>query len=144
VEEWVTGDGYEHVYASNYLGHFLLLQLLFPALTASVPARVTTTSSIMHWWHDADNLTALLPDNDRATASLEQHHFFNRARQYGNTKLLQICMCFELQRRLKEAAALIGVPPGAYVAIAPSLKAGLARERGMMVGAGVLRIAARK
>lgn len=42
-------QGYEICYASNFLGHALLMELLLPTLLASAPARVSFTSSITHW-----------------------------------------------------------------------------------------------
>ena len=50
------------LYASNYLGHFALLQKLLPLLTRS-RGRVVATSSIMHWVH-ADSLEQLLPSQN--------------------------------------------------------------------------------
>ena len=47
-----TSEGYDLVFGTNYLAHFLLVQLLLPALkeTGSVhdPARVVLLSSVMH------------------------------------------------------------------------------------------------
>lgn len=97
----VTSEGYEPIYVGNYLGHFLLTQLLLPTLTRSAPARITATSSIAHWCHDG-NLSAILPNGDHARTSVETRSFYARAHQYGATKLLQILMCFELQRVLAE------------------------------------------
>ena len=68
---WTSPQGYEQLYAANYLGHFQLLQLLLPALKASEPARVTATSSILHWWHDTDAVSgarSLLPQSQRRTS----------------------------------------------------------------------------
>lgn len=95
---WLSKQGYELLYASNYLGHFLLLQLLLPVLDRSQGA-VVATSSISHWWHDlgADQLRGLVPERQRK--SDETKGFMSSFRQYGNTKLLQILMCFEMQRR---------------------------------------------
>jgi NAD(P)-dependent dehydrogenase (short-subunit alcohol dehydrogenase family) len=92
---WVSAQGYEMLYASNYLGHFLLLNLLTPTLKSS-SGRVVATSSIMHWLHDAD-LGTLFPTAQQK--SNEQQSIPGSFRQYGNTKLLQVLMCFEMQRR---------------------------------------------
>ena len=40
----VTADGVEAIFATNYLGHFLLTNLLIDMLKASAPARVLTVS----------------------------------------------------------------------------------------------------
>ena len=93
---WLSTDGYEMLYASNYLGHFLLAQLLLPLLKKS-NGRIAATSSIAHWYHDTD-LETLLPSamQNRSDKDLGS---FAKMRQYGNTKLLQVFMCFEMQRR---------------------------------------------
>lgn len=107
-DQWLTQEGLELYYTSNYLGHFLLTHLLLPVLQSSAPARISVTSSIAHWSANDGDLGLLLPDTPaamggKARTSLENASTYSRFRQYGNTKLLQICMCFELQRRLKAA-----------------------------------------
>jgi NAD(P)-dependent dehydrogenase (short-subunit alcohol dehydrogenase family) len=92
---WVSAQKYEMLCASNYVGHFLLVNLLTPILAAS-GGRVAATSSIMHWLHDSD-LDTLPPENQMK--SDEQKSIPVSFRQYGSTKLLQIMMCFEMQRR---------------------------------------------
>ena len=101
----MSADGYGALYASNYLGHFLLTKELLPSLEAAAEAgedvRITATSSIAHWNHDSD-LEALLPLGGRLAKSFDENTLgpLEGFKQYGNTKLLQIHMCFELQRRL--------------------------------------------
>jgi NAD(P)-dependent dehydrogenase (short-subunit alcohol dehydrogenase family) len=41
-------DGFEQQFATNFLGHFLLVQLLLPALRAAAPARVVSLTSGTH------------------------------------------------------------------------------------------------
>lgn len=43
-----TVDGFERQFGTNHLGHFLLAQLLLPALQAGTPARVIALSSSGH------------------------------------------------------------------------------------------------
>ncbi|CAK9110818.1 WW domain-containing oxidoreductase [Durusdinium trenchii] len=45
--EW-TADGFELVFQVDFLGHFLLTELLLPALRAGAPARVVMVSSGAH------------------------------------------------------------------------------------------------
>lgn len=93
----VGKDGFEMTYVGNYLGHFMLLNLLMPTIQNSVPARIVAVSSIAHWVADADHKN-LLPAAQQK--SLEGHALLSA---YANSKLAQIMMCFELQRRMAEA-----------------------------------------
>jgi retinol dehydrogenase-13 len=43
-----TEDGFEQVFQVNYLGHFLLTELLLPSLRKSSPSRVVNVASVMH------------------------------------------------------------------------------------------------
>lgn len=43
-----TPDGFEQQFATNFLGHFLLAQLLLPALLQAAPARVVSLTSGTH------------------------------------------------------------------------------------------------
>src|SRR5258708_38661665 len=43
-----TPDGFEQQFATNFLGHFLLAQLLLPALRRAAPARVVSLTSGTH------------------------------------------------------------------------------------------------
>ena len=71
--EHLTAQGYETIYAGNFLGHFLLLRLLLPALKPG--SRVSVTSSIAHWLHSAD-LDELLPSGKLARTSLKGANFY--------------------------------------------------------------------
>eukprot|EP00746_Dinoflagellata_sp_MGD_P018886 gnl/MRDRNA2_/MRDRNA2_143818_c0_seq1.p1 gnl/MRDRNA2_/MRDRNA2_143818_c0~~gnl/MRDRNA2_/MRDRNA2_143818_c0_seq1.p1 ORF type:complete len:394 (-),score=61.66 gnl/MRDRNA2_/MRDRNA2_143818_c0_seq1:237-1418(-) len=97
---WVGTQGYEITHVSNYLGHFLLLNLLLPQIQKSAPARIVLESSIAHWFHNHTDLNTLLPENQ--FLSVEKQGALGRLVTYGNTKLSQILMAFELQRRFKE------------------------------------------
>jgi NAD(P)-dependent dehydrogenase (short-subunit alcohol dehydrogenase family) len=107
---YVTEEGFEALYAGNYLGHFLLLHQLLDLIETSNPARISITSSIAHWGATT-NLTSLLPINGYdARKSQENDNMVNAFQQYCNTKFLQIAMAFELQDRL---------PPDSNITITP-------------------------
>eukprot|EP00756_Hemistasia_phaeocysticola_P064864 Hpha_TRINITY_DN8113_c0_g1::TRINITY_DN8113_c0_g1_i2::g.171966::m.171966 len=121
---WLSKDGYEMLYASNYLGQFLLMQLLLPLLKQS-GGRVAATSSIVHWLHDAE-LDTLLPSANKGRSDADAWPS-TLAHQYGNTKLLQVLMCFEMQRR-EPAVPCTPVAPG-FISTA-IMKAGLKNRDG--------------
>jgi NAD(P)-dependent dehydrogenase (short-subunit alcohol dehydrogenase family) len=49
-----TADGFELQFGTNHLGHFLLTNLLTPALIAAAPSRVVVLSSRGHRFSDVD------------------------------------------------------------------------------------------
>lgn len=90
-----TVDGYELVFATNYLGHFLLTTQLFYYLKKSAPARVVSVSSFLHWYG------ALVFDEDNIMASNENEH--GQLGTYSVSKLCLLLFTNELDRRLKAA-----------------------------------------
>lgn len=89
----LTEDGHEMHFATNHLGHFLLFQLLKPALLASVTpqchSRVVVVSSAAHRVH---------------TLSESEHYSFHQGGYdhqfaYANSKLAEIYMANEIDRR---------------------------------------------
>lgn len=87
-----TPDGFDHMLASNYLGPFLLTNLVLDRVVAAAPARVIVVGSEAH----------------RLAGPLDPEHFealggYGRLRSfraYGRTKLLNILFAEELARRL--------------------------------------------
>jgi NAD(P)-dependent dehydrogenase (short-subunit alcohol dehydrogenase family) len=118
----MTEDGFEYLYAGNYLGHFLLLNLLIDLVETSTPSRISITSSIAHWGADIHNLSSLLPTGRRARTSQEGDGIISGFEQYCNTKFLQIAMAFELQARLgsESNVTVIPVAPGLVSTNIPS------------------------
>uniref|UniRef100_A0A7S4JE01 Protochlorophyllide reductase n=2 Tax=Odontella aurita TaxID=265563 RepID=A0A7S4JE01_9STRA len=138
--DYVTAaTGHEYLYAGNYLGQFLLLNLLLDLVEKSGPSpRISVTSSIAHWVSTPD-LDSILPSGEAATKSLQGAAAVDGFEQYGNTKLLQILMCFELQRRLGEESNITVTPvaPG-YVNTDIMLQGErLGREKGNLVGVAI-------
>jgi retinol dehydrogenase-14 len=84
----LSADGYEMTFAVNHLGHFLLTNLLLPALQAAPAARVLTVSSGAHTSQRIDF-------NDLGLA-----HLYNPWKAYGRSKLANVLFSYELARRM--------------------------------------------
>ena len=100
--EGKTADGFELQFGTNHLGHFLLFQLLRPALLAAAtperPSRVISVSSTGH-----RNIKAI--DFDNLDFSKSE---YNPVIAYSNSKLANIHFANELTRRY-ESQNLIGL-----------------------------------
>lgn len=107
---FVTSTGHEYSYVGNYLGHFLLLNLLLD-LVEKGGGRISVASSNAHSLatRDLDSLLPMTGSNARRSLA-DEPGFLKSVEQYGNTKLLQIHMCFELQRRLGPNSNVTIVP----------------------------------
>jgi NAD(P)-dependent dehydrogenase (short-subunit alcohol dehydrogenase family) len=84
-----TAEGWEMQFATNHLGHFLLTNLLAPALKAGAPGRIVNLSSAGHRFSDVN---------------FEDPHFNNRDYEkwvsYGQSKTANVLFSVELTRRL--------------------------------------------
>jgi NAD(P)-dependent dehydrogenase (short-subunit alcohol dehydrogenase family) len=89
----LTQDGHEKHFATNHLGHFLLFQLLKPALLSSSSpefhSRVVMVSS------SAQRMSNLLESNNYNF----QKGNYNMMLAYANSKLANIYMSNEIERR---------------------------------------------
>jgi NAD(P)-dependent dehydrogenase (short-subunit alcohol dehydrogenase family) len=95
-----TADGFEPVWQTNYLGHFLLVSLLFNKLKESSPARIINVSSVMHDWAS--------PKTDFKLAATTA-----KKSRYGVSKLAQIMFSYEFQRRYANSGVQsIAIHPG--------------------------------
>jgi retinol dehydrogenase 12 len=95
----MTPDGHERIWATNFLGPFLLTRLLLPKLHASSQPRVVNVSSNAHFggrlnWED-----------------LELSRGFRGLRAYSNSKLALVLFTRELARR-EPRLAVNAVHPG--------------------------------
>lgn len=98
-----TRDGFEMQFGTNHLGHFLLTNLLMPALLASAPARIVNLSSGGHRMSDVlfDD-----PGFERTP--------YDKFVGYGQSKTANILFSVELDRRLAERGIrAFAVHPGA-------------------------------
>jgi NAD(P)-dependent dehydrogenase (short-subunit alcohol dehydrogenase family) len=82
-------DGIEMTFALNYLGYFLLTNLLLDTLKASAPARIINTSSRSH-------ARARIRFDD-----LESRSEYQGLSAYAHSKLAIVLFTYELARRLE-------------------------------------------
>ncbi|KAI9149636.1 Oxidoreductase calI [Paramyrothecium foliicola] len=90
----ITKDGFETHFATNHLGHFLLFELLKPALLASstpdFQSRVVNVSSSTH-----RTIPQLVESDNYNFEKSEYVHML----AYANSKLANVYMASELERR---------------------------------------------
>ncbi|AZI43544.1 SDR family NAD(P)-dependent oxidoreductase [Deinococcus psychrotolerans] len=97
-----TADGFEMQFGTNHLGHFLLTELLMPALLAAAPSRVVALSSI---GHRRSNI--LLDD-----LNLERRPY-DKWEAYGNAKTANALFALGLNDRYaKRGVTANSVHPG--------------------------------
>ncbi|XP_020199056.1 short-chain dehydrogenase TIC 32 B, chloroplastic [Aegilops tauschii subsp. strangulata] len=104
----VSEDGVEMTFATNYLGHFLLTELLLPAMAdtaraTGVQGRVVNVSSTVHAWFAADAgddgpLAYLHRVTRKATP-------YDPTRAYALSKLANVLHTTALAGRLREMGA---------------------------------------
>ncbi|MCX6399087.1 MAG: oxidoreductase [Propionibacteriales bacterium] len=88
-----TADGLELQMATNHFGPFLLTGLLLPQLVQSADGRVVSVSSMFH------HVAGKSPLGDPR----EQTGRYNKWRVYAQTKLANLHLTAELDRRMREA-----------------------------------------
>jgi NAD(P)-dependent dehydrogenase (short-subunit alcohol dehydrogenase family) len=97
-----TVDGFELQFGTNHLGHFLLTNLLVPALLAGAPSRVVNLTSSGH------HMGA--PDLDDPNYERREYEKWNA---YGQSKSANILFTIELERRLgRHGVHAYAVHPG--------------------------------
>lgn len=111
-------DGYETTFATNCLGHFLLVELLFPNLADD--GRVVYTAS---GTHDPDSMdgrmvgAAVEPDAFAlANNGKDGDKALSAGKRYSTSKLCTVMYSYELARRLRKAngsVSAIAFDPGA-------------------------------
>ena len=99
-----TADGYELQFGVNFLGHFALTGYLYPLLKATPGARIVTVSSMAYLRGviDFDNL--------------QSANSYDPMREYAQSKLADLILSVELQRRIVAAGdsvRSVATQPGA-------------------------------
>ena len=90
-ERTITEDGFEVMFATNHLGHFLLTNLLLPKLNQAPSARIVTVSALAH-----EFVKSGIPfDNLNCEKSFR---FFQA---YSVTKLANVLFTRSLRKRLE-------------------------------------------
>lgn len=96
-------NGIEAQFATNHLGHFLLVNLLLPHIGTSRPARVAIVSSAAHERVPAGGIDF---DNLSGEAG------YSGWRAYGQSKLANVLFASELARRLPAGSTANSLHPG--------------------------------
>ncbi|MDA9121392.1 oxidoreductase, partial [Flavobacteriales bacterium] len=90
-----TEDGFESQFGVNHLGHFLLTNLLFPAIEKTDNARVVSLSSIAH-----KNGRIHFDDPNWEKS-------YSRSDAYNQSKVACLMFAYELQRRLNDSGSTV-------------------------------------
>jgi NAD(P)-dependent dehydrogenase (short-subunit alcohol dehydrogenase family) len=100
-----TAEGFEMQFGTNHLGHFLMTNLLVPALVAAAPARIVNLSS---GGHAASDIIWDDPNYDERP--------YDKFESYGQSKTANILFTVELDRRLApKGVRSYAVHPGMIV-----------------------------
>lgn len=97
-----TADGFNNIFETNYLGHFLLTQLLLPLMVDN--GRIVTVSSERH----DTPLKGMQWPGAEALAHTGKDPLLDQA-SYSFSKLCMILFAYELDRRLTAASKHIAV-----------------------------------
>ncbi|CAM9216100.1 unnamed protein product [Phaeothamnion confervicola] len=107
-----TIDGFQEVFQSSFLGHFLLTKLLLDLIEATDGARVINLSSLMHRFGSTDWEGAALGSGK---GYLDLASMGINPAGYADAKMAQLLFAEELRRRFHERhvnAMAIAVHPG--------------------------------
>jgi NAD(P)-dependent dehydrogenase (short-subunit alcohol dehydrogenase family) len=113
----MTVDGFESTFATNHLGHFLLINELLPALQS--PGRVVVVASGVHdpaqksgvpapAWNDP----AALARGELGAAGASDKSWASGQRRYSTSKLANVYFTYALARHLPAGVTANGFDPG--------------------------------
>ena len=92
-ERLLSEDGHEFRFQVNYLAGFLLTRMLMPRLLSSTPSRIVNVSSLSANPIDFDDV--MIENN------------FSGGRAYGQSKLSQVMMTFDLAEELAGTGVMV-------------------------------------
>lgn len=102
-----TEDGFETQFGINYLGHFLLTELLLDTLKASAPARIVNISSVAH-----AGMRGVYGEIDFEDLNFDNKEY-DAYQAYANSKLAIVLHALDLARRLEgTGVSAFSVHPG--------------------------------
>lgn len=102
-----TEDGFETQFGINYLGHFLLTELLLDTLKASSPSRIVNVSSVVHVGNNGVGGEIYFDDYNF------EERDYDRNAAYSQSKLANILHASELARRLEgTGVTAVSLHPG--------------------------------
>ncbi len=102
-----TEDGFETQFGINYLGHFLLTELLLDTLKDSAPSRIVCVSSMAH-----AGLRGVYGEIDFDDLNFDKREY-DAYQAYANSKLAIVLQALELARRLEgTGVSAFSVHPG--------------------------------
>ncbi|MFT3710068.1 MAG: SDR family NAD(P)-dependent oxidoreductase [Archangium sp.] len=111
-----SADGYERTFATNCLGHFLLVELLIDRVAKNGRVVFTTSGT-----HDPDSLDGKMvgkvvePDATALANTGRSGPGLGAGKRYTTSKLVDLMYAYELARKLKSAGSAItatGYDPG--------------------------------
>lgn len=102
-----TEDGFETQIGINYLGHFLLTELLLDTLKASAPSRIVNVSSVAH-----AGMRGVYGEIDFDDLNFDKKEY-DAYQAYANSKLANVLHALDLARRLERTdVSAFSVHPG--------------------------------
>mmetsp|Transcript_16388 Transcript_16388/g.27407 ORF Transcript_16388/g.27407 Transcript_16388/m.27407 type:complete len:405 (-) Transcript_16388:619-1833(-) len=110
-------QGYDQLFATNFMGHFLLTELLLPLLKATPGGRIVNVASSVHLQVFGDALRPPASGEGLPTAARSDIYTTRHwADSYGNSKLAQMLHMAELQALLDSDTStdlkVVSVCPG--------------------------------
>ncbi len=115
----VTVDGYEAVFATNHLGHFLLTNLFLERLKTSAPSRIINVTSDAHRGAEID------------FEDLMGEKKYSAFKSYSQSKLANVLFTYELARRLEGTGVTVNcLHPGV-------VRTGFGKDMGGLFATGV-------